>query len=161
MPAVATAARNASTCAGAIAGSRHWLGVLVKIWMAVAPIVAPRAGAFATPPWVETCAPSRSSGRVFPPPPSPPRQLREGQPRDQRHEPHASRPALLDAAGRPPEDDQLLGGEVTDRNHQPAAEGQLLRERRRSLRNGCGGESAVERGGLDPAFGPGPPTGTA
>ena len=35
-------------------GSRHWLGVLVKTWIALAPIIRPRAGASATPPWVET-----------------------------------------------------------------------------------------------------------
>src|SRR2546427_1109760 len=117
MPAVATAARNASTCAGAIAGSRHWLGVLVKIWMAVAPIVAPRAGAFATPPWVETCAPSRSSGRVFPPPPSPPRRPRKAQPRAQGPEPPPPPPPPPDAPAPPPEHDHLLVGGAPARNH--------------------------------------------
>ena len=45
---------------GRYRGSRHWLGVLVNTWIAVAPIAVPRAGAVATPPWVETWAPSRS-----------------------------------------------------------------------------------------------------
>ena len=33
---------------------RHWFGVFVKTWIAVAPIAAPRAGAVSTPPWMET-----------------------------------------------------------------------------------------------------------
>jgi hypothetical protein len=35
-------------------GSRHWLGVLVNTWIAVAPIALPLTGAFSTPPWTET-----------------------------------------------------------------------------------------------------------
>lgn len=37
--------RNVSATDASISGSRHWFGVLVKTWMAVAPISAPRAGA--------------------------------------------------------------------------------------------------------------------
>ena len=44
-------------------GSRHWLGVLVNTWMAVAPMAVPRAGAVATPPLVETCAPEQFGRR--------------------------------------------------------------------------------------------------
>ena len=42
-------------------GSRHWLGVLVNTWIAVAPITLPLTGAFSTPPWTDTWAPKRSA----------------------------------------------------------------------------------------------------
>lgn len=36
---------SASRASGGRVGSRHWFGDLVKTWMAVAPIAAPRSGA--------------------------------------------------------------------------------------------------------------------
>src|SRR5260370_1298671 len=57
MPLAANAARNWVTSASVSTGSRHWFGVFVKTWIAVAPIATPRVGARATPPAVETWAP--------------------------------------------------------------------------------------------------------
>jgi len=54
MPLRASSARNLAISSAASIGSRHWLGVLVNNWMAVAPISRPRAGAVATPPSVDT-----------------------------------------------------------------------------------------------------------
>src|SRR6185369_14458969 len=53
----ASSARKRSATSGAQVTSRHWLAFLVKTWITLAPIARPRAGALATPPWVETCAP--------------------------------------------------------------------------------------------------------
>jgi len=41
----ASDSRNAFATSEVTTGSRHWQGVLVKIWIAVAPISAARAGA--------------------------------------------------------------------------------------------------------------------
>lgn len=56
------AARKAAAVSSEISGSRHWFGVLVNIWIAVAPMAVPRGGAVWTPPWIETWAPRRSGG---------------------------------------------------------------------------------------------------
>ena len=53
-PLSENALRNCSAVTPSMDGSRHWLGVLVKSWIAVAPMATPRAGAVATPPCVLT-----------------------------------------------------------------------------------------------------------
>lgn len=45
MPFSASAACRASAVPASIAGSRHWFGVFVNTWIAVAPMALPRAGA--------------------------------------------------------------------------------------------------------------------
>src|SRR5438552_3135474 len=130
-------------CAAVSAGSRHWFGVLVKTWIAVAPMAAPRAGAAATPPCVETCAPNAS---VIP--------LGEREARDQGDEPHTAPAALGYPVRGALVDDELLHGEVTDRNHQASAGGELLEQGRGDGGRGGGHEDAVERRGLRPSRGP-------
>ena len=44
MPVRSTSCRNRSQVSRSIVGSRHWFGVLVKSWSAVAPIAAARRG---------------------------------------------------------------------------------------------------------------------
>ncbi|HEY8106988.1 MAG TPA: hypothetical protein VIE46_12845 [Gemmatimonadales bacterium] len=48
------ARRNAVRASRPRVGSRHWFGVFVNTWMAVAPMATPRSGAVSTPPWMET-----------------------------------------------------------------------------------------------------------
>jgi len=54
MPLATSAVRNWVTAALVIVRSRHWFGVFVNTWIAVAPIATPRSGAHARPPAVET-----------------------------------------------------------------------------------------------------------
>jgi hypothetical protein len=54
MPDESRADRNRARSSSLMAGSRHWLACLVKIWIAVAPISAARGRADATPPLVDT-----------------------------------------------------------------------------------------------------------
>jgi hypothetical protein len=53
-PDFATARRKAAQTSLVRVGSRHWFGVFVNTWMAVAPMATPRSGAVSTPPWMET-----------------------------------------------------------------------------------------------------------
>src|SRR6266849_4466558 len=122
MPLAANAARNWVTSASVSTGSRHWFGVFVNTWIAVAPIATPRAGARATPPAVETWAPSRSVRASL------------GQP---------GRVAL--------DDDQLLRPEIADRDHEPSTGSELLGEWCWHRGRRGGHDHPVERRALGPA----------
>jgi len=52
-PDFSTARRKAAQMPAPKVGSRHWFGVFVNTWIAVAPMARPRAGAVSTPPWME------------------------------------------------------------------------------------------------------------
>src|SRR5207244_10791485 len=84
------------------------------------------------------------------------RLLREREARDQRHEPHAAGPPLpRRPIGAPFPYDQLLAGEVTDRDDEPPPPSRrhLVRERLGYVRGAGGDEDALERRGRRPSRG--------
>src|SRR5439155_16157033 len=77
--------------------------------------------------------------------------LREREPGDEGHEPYAAGVSLHQPGRAPLYDDQLLGREVTDRDHETTAGCELLREWfRHSGRRGRH-DDALERRALGPA----------
>src|SRR5207245_484968 len=76
--------------------------------------------------------------------PSQPGLLAEAEPGAEWHETDASGPPLGQATGAPLDDEQLLGDEIADRDHEAAARHELLREWGRHARRRGGHDDTSE-----------------